>query len=104
MVPLMRGIRLNDDDVIRRTVISRLLCHCVLHKREIESEFDIRFDEYFADELQRLQQLRDDGLVKLEAEAISVTQLGRIFIRNAGMVFDKYLQKPKNKPVFSKTL
>jgi oxygen-independent coproporphyrinogen-3 oxidase len=103
-LPVMRGIRLDDDDVIRRAVISRLLCHCVLHKREIESEFNIRFDEYFADELQRLQQLRDDGLVKLEAEAISVTQLGRIFIRNAGMVFDKYLQKPKNKPVFSKTL
>ena len=103
-LPVMRGIRLDDDDVIRRAVISRLLCHCVLHKREIESEFNIRFDEYFADELRRLQQLRDDGLVKLEAEAISVTQLGRIFIRNAGMIFDKYLQKPKNKPVFSKTL
>lgn len=103
-LPVMRGIRLDDDDVIRRAVISRLLCHCVLHKREIESEFTIRFDEYFADELRRLQQLRDDGLVKLEAEAISVTQLGRIFIRNAGMIFDKYLQKPKNKPVFSKTL
>ncbi len=103
-LPIMRGIRLHDDDVIRRAVISRLLCHCVLHKREIEAEFNIRFDEYFADELVRLRQLRDDGLVQLDAEAITVTQLGRIFIRNAGMVFDKYLQKPKSKPVFSKTL
>ena len=103
-IPTMRGIRLNDDDVIRRAVISRLLCHCVLHKREIESEFQIRFDEYFADELSRLEQLRKDGLVLLSDETIAVTQLGRIFIRNAGMVFDKYLQSPKSKPVFSKTL
>ena len=91
---------LNEDDVIRRAVISRLLCHCVLHKDEVESEFGIRFDEYFAGELARLEALRADGLVHLSAESISVTQLGRIFIRNVGMVFDKYLQKPKDKPVF----
>jgi oxygen-independent coproporphyrinogen III oxidase len=103
-IPVMRGIRLSDDDIIRRSVISRLLCHCVLHKKEVESEFGIRFDEYFADEVARLDQLRTDGLVKLSPESVSVTQLGRIFIRNVGMVFDKYLQKPKSKPVFSKTL
>jgi oxygen-independent coproporphyrinogen III oxidase len=103
-LPVMRGIQLSDDDVLRRAVISRLLCHCVLHKKEIESEFHIKFDEYFADELVRLQPLQNDGLVTMSAETISVTQLGRIFIRNAGMVFDKYLQKPNSKPVFSKTL
>jgi oxygen-independent coproporphyrinogen III oxidase len=103
-LPIMRGMRLNDDDILRRSVISRLLCHCVLHKKEIESEFGIRFDEYFADEVSRLESLRADGLVTLSADSISVTQLGRIFIRNVGMVFDKYLQKPKSKPVFSKTL
>lgn len=103
-LPVMRGIQLDRDDTIRRTVISRLLCHCVLHKNEIESEFDIRFDEYFADELTRLETLRRDGLVGLQTDSIAITLLGRIFIRNVGMVFDKYLQKPKDKPVFSKTL
>jgi oxygen-independent coproporphyrinogen-3 oxidase len=103
-LPIMRGMRLDDDDVIRRTVISKLLCHCVLHKKEIESEFNIGFDEYFADSLRKLEGLQKDGLVVLSPETISVTQLGRIFIRNAGMAFDKYLQTPKSKPVFSKTL
>jgi oxygen-independent coproporphyrinogen III oxidase len=103
-LPTMRGIRLSEDDVIRRTVISKLLCHCVLHKKEIESEFNICFDEYFSDALGRLEMLQRDGLVTLKPETISITQLGRIFIRNAGMVFDKYLLNPKNKPVFSKTL
>ena len=103
-LPTMRGITLNDDDVLRRAVISRLLCHCVLHKAEVEAEFGIRFDEYFAGELEKLEAFRADGLVNLSAQRISVTQLGRIFIRNVGMVFDKYLQQPKDKPVFSKTL
>jgi oxygen-independent coproporphyrinogen III oxidase len=103
-LPIMRGMHLNDDDIIRRSVISRLLCHCVLHKKEIESEFGIRFDEYFADEVSRLEALQTAGLANLSSDSISVTQLGRIFIRNVGMVFDKYLQKPKSKPVFSKTL
>ncbi len=103
-LPVMRGMRLTEDDVIRRTVISKILCHCVLHKREIEQEFNIRFDDYFADELPRLNPLADDGLITVTPDAISVTSLGRIFIRNVGMVFDSYLKKPKDKPVFSKTL
>jgi oxygen-independent coproporphyrinogen-3 oxidase len=103
-IPTMRGMTLNADDILRRTVIGRLLCHCVLHKQEIEAEFNLRFDDYFAEEFPRLKALADDGLVTLSPETIAVTSLGRIFIRNVGMVFDKYLQTPKDKPVFSKTL
>jgi oxygen-independent coproporphyrinogen-3 oxidase len=103
-LPTMRGMILCDEDILRRAVISKLLCHCVLHKREIETEFNLRFDEHFADEMERLKDLERDGLIVTTPDTISVTALGRIFIRNVGMVFDKYLQKPKDKPVFSKTL
>jgi len=103
-IPTMRGIQLTDDDILRRAVIGRLLCHCVLPKREIESEFEISFDAYFSDELERLRPLEQDGLVALSPDAIRVTYLGRIFIRNIGMVFDSYLRKPKGRPVFSRTL
>jgi oxygen-independent coproporphyrinogen III oxidase len=103
-LPTMRGMELTDDDVLRRAVISKLLCHCVIHKKEFESEYKICFDDYFAEELVRLNQLSQDGLVVLRPESIHVTMLGRIFIRNVGMVFDLYLQKAKDKPVFSKTL
>jgi oxygen-independent coproporphyrinogen-3 oxidase len=103
-LPTMRGMRLTDDDCLRRAVISRLLCHCVLRMPEIETEFGIQFSDYFSSELQRLEALQKDGLVTLSPDEISVTTLGRIFIRNVGMVFDRYLQKPKTKPVFSKTL
>jgi oxygen-independent coproporphyrinogen III oxidase len=101
-----RGYRLSQDDLLRRAVIGRLLCHTVIPKQEIERQFSIAFDEYFALELEQLQESRDQGLVILEANQIRVTSLGRIFIRNVAMVFDRYLreQQMDRRPLFSKTL
>jgi oxygen-independent coproporphyrinogen-3 oxidase len=105
-IATMRGYRLSQDDVIRRAVIGRLLCHTVIPKREVEREFSISFDEYFAAELDRLEEPRAEGLVELASGEIRVTPLGRIFIRNVAMVFDRYLheQQMDQRPLFSKTL
>jgi len=102
----MRGYHLNNDDVLRRTVINRLLCHTLIRKSEIGREFGIGFDDYFAAELGHLESFAADGLVQLNLDEISVTWLGRIFIRNIAMVFDAYLEKQKldSRPLFSKTL
>jgi len=102
----MRGYRLSPDDELRRTVISRLLCHTIIRKGEIEREFSISFDSYFAPELAQLEEFRADGLVQLTPDEIRVTPLGRVFIRNLAMPFDRYLQEQKmdSRPLFSKTL
>jgi oxygen-independent coproporphyrinogen-3 oxidase len=102
----MRGYRLSPDDEIRRAVIGRLLCHTVIPKEEVEREFSISFDEYFAAELDRLEEPCAEGLVVLKPGEIRVTPLGRIFIRNVAMVFDRYLheQQMDQRPLFSKTL
>jgi len=102
----MRGYRMTADDRLRRAVISRLLCHTVIDKREIEREFGIAFDEYFAPELRQLEEFRGDGLAETSAQEIRVTPLGRVFIRNLGMIFDRYLreQQMDARPLFSKTL
>ena len=57
-------------------------------------------------EMQRLEEPRAEGLVTLAPDEIRVTPLGRIFIRNVAMVFDRYLheQQMDQKPLFSKTL
>ncbi|HEV2288574.1 MAG TPA: oxygen-independent coproporphyrinogen III oxidase [Candidatus Acidoferrales bacterium] len=102
----MRGYRLNADDLLRREVITKLLCHAVIHKPEIEEKFRIRFDDAFSNEIRELEPMRDDGLVILDRDEILVTPLGRIFIRNLAMPFDRYLreQKMDARPLFSKTL
>src|SRR5277367_6650943 len=105
-IATMRGYHLSQDDILRREVISRLLCHTVVIKDEISKQFGMDFDEYFAPELERLQAPQDDGLVVLSDREIRATWLGRIFIRNLAMIFDPYLEKQQldSKPLFSKTL
>jgi oxygen-independent coproporphyrinogen-3 oxidase len=99
-----RGFRLSDDDRLRRTVIQNLLCHGVIVKREIAGAFGIRFDDYFADALERLVLCAKDGLVELTPDEIRATGLGRVFLRNLAMPFDAYLESRADKPVFSRTL
>ena len=105
-IATMRGYILSQDDVIRREVISRLLCHTVIVKDEISRQFGINFDEYFDPELEHLKAPQEDGLVVVNDKEIRTAWLGRIFIRNLAMVFDPYLEKQQlaSKPLFSKTL
>jgi oxygen-independent coproporphyrinogen III oxidase len=105
-IATMRGYRLSNEDLLRRAVINRLLCHTVVIKGEVSREFGIDFDQYFAEELRHLEPFREDGLVLLDRNEIRTTWLGRIFIRNLAMIFDPYLEKQQldAKPLFSKTL
>ncbi|MEP6802679.1 MAG: oxygen-independent coproporphyrinogen III oxidase [Acidobacteriota bacterium] len=99
-----RGFRLSVDDRLRKSVIARLLCHGVIVKADVEREFGIRFDDVFADALDRLRPLAEDGLVELLGPEIRATPVGRIFLRNLAMPFDAYLSVPADRPVFSRTL
>ncbi len=104
--PVMRGLRVTPEDKLRRAVINRILCHGFLLKSEIEQEFGIEFDSRFAPELVRLRELEQDQLVRLDREAITVTTLGRIFMRNVAMVFDARLNRTDQaqRQTFSRTL
>ncbi len=103
----IRGHRLTGEDVLRREVINRLLCHCVVKKREIEETFGLRsFDETFASAAAKLPGFVADGMVVDGREELRVTTMGRIFIRNVAMLFDAYLEaKAADAPkIFSRTL
>ena len=105
-IATMRGYHLSAEDRLRREVISRLLCHTVIPKREINEAFGIDFDQHFAQEIERLEVPREDGLLTIDGDEIRATWLGRIFIRNLAMLFDPYLEQQQlvAKPLFSKTL
>jgi oxygen-independent coproporphyrinogen III oxidase len=102
---VMRGLRVSDEDKLRRSLINRILCHTVVVKSEVERDFGIDFDEHFAPELTCLRELERDGLVRLNDGRIEVAPIGRVFIRNVAMVFDEYLNRsaPAQR-TFSRTL
>ena len=104
-IPVMRGVELNDDDRLRREVITELMCNFRLKKEKIETKYAIKFDNYFEEPLKDLELFEMDGLVKLNDDEIVVTESGRLLVRNIAMNFDAYLKrKEKNKPQFSRTV
>ncbi len=88
-----RGIALSRDDQVRKWTILRLICHFYLDFTEFESKFGISFSDYFHEELHRLEELENDGLLKIDSTCIKVVDHGQILVRNICMVFDAYLGK-----------
>lgn len=99
-----RGYELSNDDILRRYIITRLMCDFELIKHDVELKYGIVFDEYFCDELNRLEAFQDDGLLKLNPDRIEISDSGRILIRNIAMIFDAYLNAPGREMKFSRTI
>jgi oxygen-independent coproporphyrinogen-3 oxidase len=99
----VRGYFLTLDDKIRREVIMRIMCHLGLRYAEIERRFGIQFTDYFARELEALAELEADGLVRRTPDELTVTPIGRLFIRNIAMQFDAHLP-PAPQRRFSRTV
>ncbi|MFN2501225.1 MAG: oxygen-independent coproporphyrinogen III oxidase [Pyrinomonadaceae bacterium] len=99
------GYRMTRDDHIRKTTIMQMMCNLEIHKKRVERQFDIDFDEYFAGDLPKLRPFESDGLVSVTEDKISIAGSGILIIRNVAMCFDAYLERMmKEKPVFSKTV
>jgi len=108
-LPLERGIALDRDDLIRRDVITRLMCNFHLDVREVERRHGIVFSEYFAESLLELtgpDSPAAHGLLELGEGALDVTTRGRLFVRNVCMAFDRYLPRhvAATRPSFSRTV
>ncbi|WNZ44725.1 oxygen-independent coproporphyrinogen III oxidase [Leptolyngbya boryana CZ1] len=106
-LPIEKGVLLSQDDLIRRTVIMELMCQFQLSAADLEAKYHLGFDQdfndYFADELSRLDALEADGLLKRWSDGIEITPVGRLLIRNIAAVFDTYLGDRKAQ-TFSKSI
>jgi oxygen-independent coproporphyrinogen-3 oxidase len=104
--PVEKGYALSADDQIRRQVITELMCNGYLRRTETEARFSLDFDAYFSVELTELQAGPvADGLLRIDPEVLEATPLGRLFIRNIAMIFDRYLrEKSREQPSFSRTV
>ena len=102
--PVVRGLALTRDDLVRRAVIMALMCQGELQYESIELAFMIDFKTYFATELEALRVLESTGLVAFEDSGIQVTDNGWFFVRAIAMLFDRYLQTDRNRARFSKII
>lgn len=103
-LPVLRGVELTADDLLRRAIIQALMCHFELSIESIEIAHLINFREYFADELADLKDMETAGLVKVEGDWISVQPGGRLLVRGIAMVFDRYLRADRERARYSRVI
>ena len=103
-LPVVRGMTLARDDLVRRAVIMALMCQGKLQFESVENAFLIDFKRYFANEFDALLGLANQGLVTVSDSGIQVTANGWFFVRAVAMVFDRYLQIDQNRSKFPKII
>lgn len=102
-LPVLRGIKLNKDDKIRRYVITQLMCHFKLDYEKFLADQKVSFQSYFENETAELAEMENDGLIRIDEPGIEVLPAGRLLIRNICMIFDRYL-KQSSEQRFSKVI
>jgi len=101
--PIAKGYILTDDDKVRRQVIMRLMCDMSMDFASLSESTGVDFTRYFSTELNSLSDLEADGLIATSEHGLSVTELGRLLIRNIAVRFDVYNAGCK-KSEFSKSI
>jgi len=101
---VVKGLRLTRDDELRREVIMSIMCQGELDYAAIEKVYGIEFEDFFAQEVVKLQEFERQGLVAMKASGFSVTPLGWYFVRAIAMVFDEYLNEQQDQKKFSQII
>lgn len=104
VLPVMRGIELTADDLLRRSVIQALMCHFELSIESIEIAHLIDFKSYFAQELEALREMEQGGLLKIDDRWLTVEPRGRMLVRVIAMAFDRYLRTDRERARYSKVI
>ncbi|TVQ28686.1 MAG: oxygen-independent coproporphyrinogen III oxidase [Wenzhouxiangella sp.] len=91
-IPTARGLTRCLDDRLRGDIIERIMCSGALYYRDIEKLYQLKFRRYFANELERLEALVEDGLIENRPDGFIVTSNGLLFLRAIAKIFDAYLQ------------
>ena len=102
--PVVRGLGLSRDDLVRRAVIMSLMCHGEILFESIELAHLLVFANYFEAEIEALKLLADQGLVTLDHSGIQVTDAGWLLVSEVAMVFDRYLQTDRTRARYSKII
>jgi oxygen-independent coproporphyrinogen-3 oxidase len=80
------------------------MCDFELDFTSVEKLFNIEFEKYFSFAFDSLAEFIIDGLVEVKNNKLTVTQMGRLLIRNIAMNFDGYLERKEDITRYSRTI
>ena len=99
---IVRGFQADEQDGIVGQVIQDLMCRFAVRFDEFRARTGLVFQDYFSEQWPELLRFQEDGLLRVEADRIAVTDRGRYLVRIISMTFDAYLQSNTEK--FSKSI
>ncbi len=102
--PVVRGLSLSRDDLLRRSLIMALMCQGRIDFDAIEQAHLVDLRSALAPELSQLAVLAERGWVQLSERAVQVTSAGWYFVRAVAMVFDRYLQADQSRQRYSRII
>jgi len=101
-LPVVRGLALSRDDLLRRAVIMAFMCRGHVNFDAMGEAHRVDFRHYFATEFAALGPLAAQGLVRMTDHDIDVTPQGWFVVRAIAMVFDRYCRE--NRTRFSRVV
>ena len=104
VLPIERGCELNRDDMLRRFAIMSMMCNGTVSFAAVERDYLVSARQVFRDELERLREFEALGLVRIDPDGVSTTDLGRFFVRPIAMVFDRALRSALPRGQYSRVL
>jgi oxygen-independent coproporphyrinogen-3 oxidase len=104
IIPISKGYMMNEDDILRKYVIMKIMCDFELDFASVEKQFNINFDEYFAWGLKNIHEIVEDGLISIDNRKLKVHEIGRLLIRNVAMNFDGFLERKEDTAKYSRTV
>lgn len=105
-LPVAKVLKLNPEDQVRKRMIMDIMCRGKLNYESYAGAAGVDIFEIIRQKEDRIRELAEDGLLIRTNEGIQVTERGRLFLRNAAMVFDGYIEEHtfQNRRAFSKTV
>jgi oxygen-independent coproporphyrinogen-3 oxidase len=103
-LPITKGYYLSDDDLLRRYVITKIMCDFELNFADVENKFNIVFNKYFENAIKGLDGMAEDNLLSISSNKITITDMGRLLIRNIAMNFDGYIERKEDTGKYSRTV
>jgi len=103
-LPVMRGVSLSADDLIRRAVIHSLSCNLFVDIDALNLAYGIDFDQHFATEMPILAQLQQADLIKRNPDTIEIVGDGLLLVDSICSVFDAYLRRQRSSKPYTTLL
>ena len=94
-LPVIRGFELSEEDLVRRSLITELMCNLKLDFDEFEGRYPsvAPFARHFEEHLGRLNALRDEGHLSYDDASIEMAGHAWPLVRLVGLAFDDYARR-----------